>query len=475
MEVPQRLRGMEDSDPEIARGMTRVSQALADLLAGYGYLSVDVPVLEATELFLRKSGGELASRMYTFVDPGGHRVSIRPEFTSSVVRAYLDGLNTRPLPLRWQYRGPVLRYERDVEGSHRQHTQVGAELIGASGPWADAEVLALACKGLSCLGISGHSLVVGHLGFIGALLESLGLSDRARLFLLASVSSLKEEGPVREQVYRQAGSLGLLPIDGLKAEPPSALAGEEAMTLLERLGESNMPAVGVRSPDEIRERYMRKQRQSDDPARFNDALDMVGSVVRVGGRPEDAVRQVRGLIAAGAGQQELESLESVLEALSGYDLQVPVTLDFGLARGIAYYTGTVFEVQHSAIDVGHSLGGGGRYDGLVQALGGAEETPAMGFAWTLDRVVQTLAADGASAATESRTPEVVLVRPQEPSAFGAAVKEAERLRAKGNVVESEVSQRSLDECLRYAKERGARRVVSVSVRGEIQESDVPEQ
>ena len=220
---------------------------------------------------------------------------------------------------------------------------------------------------------------------------------------------------------------------------------------------------------------MRKQRQSDDPARFNDALDMVGSVVRVGGRPEDAVRQVRGLVAAGAGQQELESLESVLEALSSYDLQVPVTLDFGLARGIAYYTGTVFEVQHSSIDVGHSLGGGGRYDGLVQALGGAEETPAMGFAWMLDRVVQALAADGASAATESRTPEVVLVRPQEPSAFGAAVKEAERLRAKGNVVESEVSQRSLDECLRYARERGARRVVSVSVRGEIQESDVPEQ
>ena len=78
---------------------------------------------------------------------------------------------------------------------------------------------------------------------------------------------------------------------------------------------------------------MRKQRQSDDPARFNDALDMVGSVVRVGGRPEDAVRQVRGLIAAGAGQQELESLESVLEALSGYDLQVPVTLDFGTGPG----------------------------------------------------------------------------------------------------------------------------------------------
>ena len=474
MELPQRLRGMEDSDPEVARAMTRIWQALTDLLAGYGYLSVDVPVLEATELFLRKSGGELASRMYTFVDPGGHRVSIRPEFTSSVVRAYLEGLNTGPLPLRWQYQGPVLRYERDVGGSRRQHTQVGAELIGASGPWADAEVLALACKGLSSLGIGGHSLVVGHLGFIGSLLESLGLSDRARLFLLASISSLKEEGSAREHVYRRASSLGLLPIDGQEAEPPSALAREEAMALLERLGESGAPAVGVRSPYEIRERYMRKRRQSDDPARFSDALDTVGRVVRVVGRPEDAVRQVRGLIPAGSGQQELDLLEEALEALSGYDLHASVALDFGLARGIAYYTGTVFEVQHPAIDDGLSLGGGGRYDGLVQALGGAVETPAMGFAWTLDRVVRALAADSASTATESRTPEVVLVRALEPAAFGAAVKEAERLRAKGNVVESEVSQRTLDECLRYARERGARRIVSVSAGGEVQESDVPE-
>ena len=475
MELPQRLRGMEDSDPEVARAMTRVGQGLADLLAGYGYLSVDVPVLEATELFLRKSGGELASRMYTFVDPGGHRVSIRPEFTSSVVRAYLEGLNRGPLPLRWQYQGPVLRYERGVAGSHRQHTQVGAELIGAFGPWADAEVLALACKGLSGLGIGGHSLMVGHLGFIGALLESLGLSDRARLFLLASVSSIKEEGPVREQVYQRASSLGLLPANGQEAEPPSALAGEEAMALLERLSDGDAPAVGVRSLDEIRERYVRKQRQSDDPARFRDALDTVARVVRVEGRPEDAVRQVRGLIANGAGQRELESLEGTFEALSGYGLQIPVTLDFGLARGIAYYSGTIFEIQHPAIGGSPSLGGGGRYDGLVQALGGVEETPAMGFAWTLDRVVQALAADSASIATENGTPEVVLVRAQEPAAFGAAVKEAERLRAKGNVVESEVSQRSLDECLRYARERGARRVVSVSAGGEVQESDVPEQ
>ena len=99
----------------------------------------------------------------------------------------------------------------------------------------------------------------------------------------------------------------------------------------------------------------------------------------------------------------------------------------------------------------------------------------MGFAWTLDRVVQAWAADGAPITMDNGRIPAVLVRAQEPAAHGAAVKEAERLRAQGNVVESEVSQRSLDECLRYARERGVRQVVSVSAGGEVQESDVPEQ
>lgn len=111
LQSPKRLTGMQDASPETVAVRDGVGGALCAYLSRYGYQPVDTPILEQTELLLRKSGGELASRMYTFTDPGGHRVSLRPEFTSSVVRAYLEGLQQGPFPLRCSYLGPVFRYQ----------------------------------------------------------------------------------------------------------------------------------------------------------------------------------------------------------------------------------------------------------------------------------------------------------------------------------------------------------------------------
>ena len=471
MRVPLRLSGMDDRNPQATVALAQADEALATYLTSYGYRRVAVPVLEETELFLRKSGGELASRMYTFTDPGGHRVSLRPEFTSSVVRAYLEGLDAGPLPLRLQYQGPVFRYEADETPTYRQFTQVGAELLGASGPWADAEVLALACNGLSRLGVKGHRLVIGHVGFIAALLDSLGLSDRARLFLLASVSAIRESGPEGEEVRQRAQSLGLLP----GQSPAAATAPEEALDLLERSARIDTPSVyGVRTPDEIRERYLRKQRLAEDPSRFGDALELVGKIVLLSGAPEETVRQAGELAKAPAAQRELEDMGATLEALENYDLGITVAVDFGLARGIAYYTGVVFELQHPALAATPSLGGGGRYDGLVQALGGQGDIPAMGFAWTLERAVEAQAANSGNGTDSARMPTMILLRAQEPSALGKAVREAERLRAEGNVVELDVACLTLQECQSYATGQGIRRIVTVSAGGEVTESDVPE-
>ena len=475
MQPPQRLKGMEDRGPEAANVLAESGDVLASFLSSYGYRRVEVPILEETELFLRKSGGELASRMYTFTAPSGHRISLRPEFTSPVVRAYLEGLDTGPVPLRWQYQGPVFRYEAEDASGHRQFTQVGAELIGASGPWADAEVLALAAGGLSRLGVKGHRLVVGHLGFIAALLDSLGLSDRARLFLLSSIAALRENGSGGDQVLGRARSLGLFPADGEEHEAMLVPTNEEALALLERSGQNDAAlALGVRSPEEVRERYFRKLRLSEDPGRFGEALELVTRIAQVSGTPEDAVHRARKLVKPGPVQRELDDLVATLEALSSYDLGIPVTVDFGLARGIAYYTGVVFELEHTSIAGGPTLGGGGRYDGLVQALGGPRDTPAMGFAWTLERAVEARVADRRGGSPKERAPALLLVRAQEAAAGGAAVREAERLRAQGGVVELEVSSRSLKESIGYARERGIQRILTVSTNGEVKENNVPE-
>lgn len=448
--------------------MAWAGDALSAFMARYGYRRVDTPLLEETELLLRKSGGELASKMYTFTDPGSHRVSLRPEFTSSVVRAYLQGMNGGPLPIRWSYLGPIFRYEPgDVE--YRQFIQAGAEIIGATGPWADAEVLAMACKGLSHLGISRHRLVVGHLGFIGALLESMGISDRARLFLLANVTPLSRGAEGLNEVRQRARGLGLLTDVNTQNDVPA----EAAMALLDQyLQTSPSPTIGVRTPQEIRERFLRKQQASHNADRLDQALETLSKVVQISGDPDKALNNVRRRVDSTQALEEVDRLAETLAALSHYHLDMPVTVDFGLARGIAYYTGIVFEIQHPAVE-GASLGGGGRYDGLMQALGGPDPTPAMGFAWSLERVVGAVMKEQGSPAVSKPQPEVLLVRPEKESAMAAALLETERLRTQGKIVELELNARSLDECLLQAQERGVSQVITVKSEGEVQYEDVP--
>lgn len=473
MQTPQRLLGMKDHGPGSARVMVQAGQNLTNFLSTYGYLSVDVPVLESTELFLRKSGGELASRMYTFVDPGGHQVSIRPEFTSSIIRAYLEQIDTGSLSYRWQYRGPVVRYEPDLLNSQRQYTQIGAELIGVAGPWADAEVIALASKGLSSLGVKGHSLVIGSLGLIGALLGSFGLSERAKLFLLSNVPLLKDANFGKEDIYQRATQLGFL-TSGYQEDMDPYVANQDAKVLLDKLDGSDISVTGNRSVGEIRERYLRKQTQIQDSNSFGDALEMLTIVANIQGAPSEVLNKTRKLISSNAGKEEIDYISQVIDALSNYELDVPITVDFGLVRGIAYYTGVVFEINHPAIFGTPSIVGGGRYDGLIQALGGEDSTSAIGFAWALDRVVEVLLGSNEQNLFKDAR-DLVLVRAKESSAYGAAVKEAERLRAEGKIVESQISFTSLDESLKYAVDRGIQQVISVGAKGEAEESNVEKQ
>ena len=144
METPKfsPSRGMRDLSQREYSSMSAHQKKLQQHLDLHGYDAIDVPLLEETELFLRKSGGELAARLYSFTDPSGWRVSLRPEFTSSVIRRYLQEAEqgAQSFPRRFQYAGPVFRFEPADKGGGRQFTQVGAELIGVEAPWADAVI-----------------------------------------------------------------------------------------------------------------------------------------------------------------------------------------------------------------------------------------------------------------------------------------------------------------------------------------------
>ena len=395
VQTSRRLPGMTDLLEDEVELLDATQRALRLCLTRHGYRMVDTPMLESTELFLRKSGGELASQMYSFVEPGGRRVSLRPEFTSAVIRLFIDRCDDVVLPVRWCYAGPVFRHDpRGADGSPRQFTQVGAELIGAAGPHADAEVMALACRGLTGVDLQGLSLVVGDVGMVHELLRQFDISERARVFILRSMADLRDGSGGRQAVLDQARRLGLLgesaPEPDLPGAPQRQAARSDVHELARRvLANASSHPMGVRTPEEIQARLLWKLQATDAPERVERALEFAAELAAVRGDAAvtlDAVRKLLGKYGLNAGA--LTSLEDLLTALASHSLDnVDASLDMGLARGLAYYSGLVFEIRRAD---GAVVAGGGRYDGLVRALGGPQDVPALGFAYTLEHVVAAL-------------------------------------------------------------------------------------
>ena len=385
---------MRDATGRYYQRMTRAVESFNSSMSGSGYELIDTPLLEETELFVRKSGGELASRLYTFIDPGGHRVSLRPEFTSSVIRHYIQARESLALPVRWQYSGPVFRYERENEGAYRQFTQVGAELIGTGGIEADAEVLYLAWEGLKETGLRSYRMRVGHIGVLHELLSSYGLSEPAKLFIIGNVQALKSASTSVAKLMQQAKDTGLLKTArGFAPVAGGMEIGADASreSVLEAFREGLSDPYGRRTPDQIVERLLLKARVADDPANLEEALGLVSQLAQVDGSPADALDRARQI--AGAHGLKTLALEDVAEMFTqlhvrGVD-EARISLEFGYALGLSYYTGVVFEIVYPSLSGEIALGSGGRYDGLVRALGG-EDVPALGFAFTVDRVVEAL-------------------------------------------------------------------------------------
>ena len=363
------------------------------MLASQGYQTIDTPLLEPTDLFLRKSGGELASRMYTFTDPGGNRVSLRPEFTSSAIRYYLERESEDKLPLRLQYSGPVFRYGGDK--GNMQFNQLGAELIGGATPEADGEVLALAWDGISALEIPPPQCVIGHIGVLHGILDGLGLSHRAQAFLVASLPRLKNGPQEIQRLQEQAEALGLMrPSDGTSHAhlPVEEMEEGRALELLQDLFQDSLSGlVGSRSTEEILTRFLHKLQRADDPRRVNMGMSLLSRLASIRGEESQVLPQLRSLVEEhGLDPSVLQPLEQVLASFRQRCPSVNLIVDPGLVRGIAYYTGMVFEITAHADPSAQVLCGGGRYDGLVRALGGSNDVPALGFAYTLETLLELL-------------------------------------------------------------------------------------
>ena len=182
------LSRMRDLAPDDVVDRNRVERGVGRVLAARGFERLDPPALERSDLFVRKSGGEIAGSLYAFTDPGGVSVSLRPEFTPSIIRWRVENDRADGGAKRYSYSGPVFRYG---EGARfRQFQQAGAELIGVPGSEGDSEILRTAVDCLESAGVRGVRVRVGHVGVLRDVLAARGLSERARMFILSNLAEI---------------------------------------------------------------------------------------------------------------------------------------------------------------------------------------------------------------------------------------------------------------------------------------------
>src|SRR4051794_1649698 len=308
-------RGTFDVLPEQQPVRWRIGDAAGRRLEAAGYGRMDTPVFEETDLFARGVGEStdiVQKQMFTFEDQGGRSLTLRPEATASVCRAYLEhGMQQLPQPVKLWTEGPFFRHERPQAGRYRQFTQINAEAIGSDSPLVDSEMILLASDIVAELGVDGVRL---RLGSLGSPESRAAYLDQLRDYLRSHEAELSEE--VR----------GRIDTNPLRAFDADHSGTRKVMT---------------------------------DAPRLLDRLD-----------PEDGAH-----------------FEQVREHLDRNG--VPYELEPTLVRGLDYYTRTVFEFDCERLGAQSGIGGGGRYDGLIEQLGG-QPTAGCGWALGVDRVALAL-------------------------------------------------------------------------------------
>ncbi|HEV2075692.1 MAG TPA: histidine--tRNA ligase [Thermoleophilaceae bacterium] len=376
----QAPRGTFDVLPEAGRRRAELLRTTAKLLEAAGYEPFEAPVLEDTRLFERGVGEStdiVQKEMFTFEDQGGRSLTLRPEGTAGVCRAYVEhGMHKLPQPVKLWYQGPFFRHEAPQAGRYRQFAQIGAEALGSEDPTLDAELILLLAELLERVGARGVRLRISSLGTA----ETRGeYSDELRRHLRVHEDELSEE--VRARIDRN-------PLRAFDSDHPGTRrVMESAPRLVDRL------------------------------------------------TPQD--------------REHLEAVRGLLE-----DAGCTHELDATLVRGLDYYTRTVFEFTSDALGAQSGLGGGGRYDGLVEELGGPP-TPGVGWAAGVERVL--LAAGGEA---RGRRPDVFVAVPKADRsslAFGVL----RELRRAGLEARMEQAGRSLKGQLKHADRLGARALVIV--------------
>lgn len=380
------VRGTKDILPDDTGKWQYIIKIARETFDRYGYSEIITPIFESTELFTRGIGVTtdiVTKEMYTFTDKKGRSLTLRPEGTAGVIRAYLEnGLYNKPSPVKLYYIGPMFRYERPQSGRYREHWQIGIEAIGSDEPGLDSEVINCVIDLLKKLGVTGLTTQLNSIGCLECRPKYINVLKE---FLKGKISSLCEV--CVERVEKNP----LRILDCKKSSCGDIFKDKNAPKILEFLCES-----------------------------CRDHFNMV--------------------------KEYLELLDIKYE-INDY-----------LVRGFDYYTKTVFEIISDKLGAQNAIVGGGRYNNLVEELGG-NTTSAVGFAMGIERLILSLNSLGINIPCDSGVDIFIAYLGKE--AFKKSLELSLVLRNAGYKVSTVFEDKSLKSQLKIANQYNAEKVIII--------------
>lgn len=323
-----RPRGTRDFLFTEMRERRETESTLRNVFENYGFQEIKTPLFEELKLFTTKSGEEIVDQLYNFKDKSDRELALRPELTAPVARLYLNELQkTTAKPIKLYYYGSCFRYERPQKGRFRQFWQFGCELIGAKSPEGEAEVISMCNESLESLGITPADININHLGIIRGLFAHFNIDTKTQREIMVIIDK------------------------GDKELLKESLVGDNPVIDNEELNNVLLNLIDMVGGKEI--------------------LPDIEELVKPYDEPQEALA-------------ELEELVKTLDSF-GVD---NYTLNLGVARGLDYYTGIVFEVYIPELGAQKQVCGGGTYS-LIKVFGG-EEIESTGFAFGFDRLMNAI-------------------------------------------------------------------------------------
>ncbi|MEC8048234.1 MAG: ATP phosphoribosyltransferase regulatory subunit [Chloroflexota bacterium] len=360
------LRNFKDTDPSDLKLRREIELSSLNYLIGSGYINLDTPVIEPADLFFRKSLGSTSGNTYTFTDSQNQQVSLRPDFTASIMRyAFSNSKKIENNLGKYCYSGPVFRFENNNEPN--QQYQIGAEYISEKKQGYESEVILDAIKCLQMNNINEFKINLGNVGIARKYLDKLGLNNSLVEFFLTNLKLFNLKN-YEEELLSKAKFQNLIK-SGKNTE---SLSKDE---IKEKFSIELQSNLGLRSQDEVVDRYFNKLSNQVVEYEFNESINKLKELLNI--KLENINRN------SFETELNFEDFKKLINSLLESGIQKNnICIDFSLTRNLAYYDGVVFDLIYK----NELIGGGGKYDDLPKMLGYKSDYSCFGFAINISKL-----------------------------------------------------------------------------------------